>query len=174
VLAADPAWIASIESAADLLARQLDAGHLVIACGNGGSMTDAMHLAGELSGRYRLDRQPFKAVAVSDPCHITAVANDYGFEYVFSRAVEAWGAAGDVLVAISTSGTSPNVCRAAESARARGISVIGLTGRADTRLAELSDVEVCARTDRWADRAQEVHGVALHLITAGLERRCRT
>jgi D-sedoheptulose 7-phosphate isomerase len=168
-LADDHHWLAAIDAAAQVLFGCLSTGGGILACGNGGSMTDAMHFASELSGRYRLDREPLRATAICDPSHITAVANDFGFEFVFSRAVEAMGKEGDVLVAISTSGNSRNVCLAAEAARARDMPVIGLTGRPDSPLGQLSDVEICTGTTQWADRAQEVHGVALHIVTARIE-----
>ncbi len=168
-LASDPDWVRSVERAGDLLHRCLSGGGMVLACGNGGSMTDAMHLASELSGRYRGDRPALRSVALGDPSHLTAVANDYGFEHVFARGVEALGRPGDVLVALSTSGTSRNVLLAAEAASRQGLAVLALTGRSGSPLGALATEEVCARTGPYADRVQEVHAVALHLVTARVE-----
>ncbi|MFZ4517535.1 MAG: D-sedoheptulose-7-phosphate isomerase [Microthrixaceae bacterium] len=168
-LADDAAWVRAVEEAGDLLHGCLSGGGLVLAAGNGGSMTDAMHLASELSGRYRGDRPALRSVALGDPSHLTAVANDYGFEHVFARGVEALGRPGDVLVALSTSGTSANVLRAAEVASDRGLAVLALTGRPGSPLGALATREVCAGTGPYADRVQEVHAVALHLITARVE-----
>ena len=124
----DTASGAAIRRAGVIFAQSLRAGGRIITCGNGGSMCDAMHLAEELSGRFRRDRPALAAMAISDPSHLSCVANDWGFEYVFARAVEAWGSRGDVLVAFSTSGNSANVLRAAQAARVRGMTVVGLIG----------------------------------------------
>ena len=152
-----------------LAARLADGAH-VFTCGNGGSMCDAMHLAEELSGRFRGDRRPFAAQAISDPAHVTCVANDYGFEHVFARGVEAWGRAGDVLVAFSTSGNSPNVVLAAKAARARGMSVVGILGRDGGQLAHLCDLSLVV-PGRTSDRIQEVHIKIVHLLIETVERR---
>src|SRR5690242_13852537 len=112
-----------IDAATHLMSGSLKSGGKVISCGNGGSMCEAMHFAEELSGRYRDDRRALAAISISDPSHLTCVANDYGFEFVFSRFVEAMGNKGDVLLAISTSGNSANVLRAIEAARSKGMKV---------------------------------------------------
>jgi D-sedoheptulose 7-phosphate isomerase len=119
------------------LASSLSAGHRVLTCGNGGSMCDAMHFAEELSGRYRQDRPALAAQSMSDPAHLSCVANDWGFDRVFARGVEAWGCPGDVLVVFSTSGQSANVLEAAKAARAREMIVIGLLGRDGGAMREL-------------------------------------
>jgi phosphoheptose isomerase len=116
---ADPANIEAVEQAAAFMSYCLKQGAKVISCGNGGSMCDAMHFAEELTGKFRDDRPPIAAISISDPSHLTCVGNDHGFEQVFARFVQAHGREGDVLLAISTSGNSPNVLRAAEVARAR-------------------------------------------------------
>ena len=154
--------------------RIADAGKLVVAafkgnrkvmsCGNGGSMCDAIHFAEELSGRFRNDRQALPAISISDPAHITCTANDYGFEKVFSRFIEAAGNAGDVLLAISTSGNSKNVIEAARTARNKGLKVIALTGKDGGVLKDLCDVEIRAPHAPYADRAQEIHIKVIHAL----------
>ena len=127
-------------------------------------MCDAMHFAEELSGRFRDERPPYAAVAISDPGHLSCVANDYGYEQVFARYLQAHGRAGDVLLAISTSGASANVLAAARLARARGIGVVALTGRADSPLAALADCTIATPGGRYADRIQELHIKVIHIL----------
>jgi len=170
-LLADSPTLERIASAGTLLAATLGGGGRVFSCGNGGSMCDAMHFAEELSGRYRLDRPGYAAVSISDPSHLSCVANDYGYEQVFSRYVEAHARAGDVLLAISTSGTSENVVRAAEAAKARGVRVIALTGRAGSKLDTLADIGIAtAGTSGYADRVQELHIKVIHILIELVER----
>jgi D-sedoheptulose 7-phosphate isomerase len=161
---ADPNNFSTIESAGKILVDAIQTGGKVISCGNGGSMSDAMHFAEELSGRYRNDRPAFPAIAISDPSHLSCVANDYGYAFVFSRMVEAIGQKGDVLFAISTSGNSENVLKAIESARNKGMKVIGLTGKDGGRMAGLCDVEVRAPKSEYADRTQEIHIKVIHSL----------
>jgi D-sedoheptulose 7-phosphate isomerase len=142
----------------------------VLSCGNGGSMCDAMHFAEELSARYRDDRRALAAQALSDPAHLTCVANDWGFDRVFARGVEAWGQAGDALVIFSTSGNSANVIAAAEAARARKLDVLGLLGRDGGRAKALCDLYAVVPSHR-SDRVQEVHIKMVHLIIEEIERR---
>jgi D-sedoheptulose 7-phosphate isomerase len=125
-------------------------------------MCDAMHFAEELSGRYRENRPALAAMSISDPSHMSCVGNDYGYDFVFSRMVEALGQDGDVLVAISTSGNSSNVLKAAEAAKAKGIFVLGLTGKDGGKLAPLCDVEVRVPWNGYADRIQEIHIKVIH------------
>ncbi|GAB3384961.1 SIS domain-containing protein [Massilia varians] len=169
-LISDDAQLGNIQAGANLLVDALGSGHRVISCGNGGSMCDAMHLAEELSGRFREDRPAMAAVAISDPSYISCVANDYGYEQVFARFVEGNGAAGDVLFAISTSGSSRSVILAAQAARAKGMKVIGLTGRPGAALAESSDVCICTSAGRYADRVQELHIKVIHILIELVER----
>jgi D-sedoheptulose 7-phosphate isomerase len=136
----DNTQLANIQGGASYLIEALGSGRRVISCGNGGSMCDAMHLAEELSGRFRENRPAMAALAISDPSYISCVANDYGYEQVFARFVEGNGAAGDVLFAISTSGSSPSVVLAAQAARAKGMKVIGLTGRPGSQLEKNVDL----------------------------------
>jgi D-sedoheptulose 7-phosphate isomerase len=158
-----------VTSMAARLSSALAAGHRVISCGNGGSMSDAIHFAEELSGRFRHDRPAFAAQAISDPAHLTCVANDFGFDHVFARGVEAWGRSGDVLVALSTSGNSPNVIKAAESARARGMVVLGLLGRDGGALRVLCD-ESLVVPSQDSGRVQEIHIKVIHLMIEAVER----
>ena len=165
----DPDNFSAIESAGKILVDAIQSGGQVISCGNGGSMSDAMHFAEELSGRYRNDRPAYPAIAISDPSHLSCVANDYGYAFVFSRMVEAIGRKGDVLFAISTSGNSENVLKAIEAARNKGIKVIGLTGKDGGRMAGLCDVEIRAPKSEYADRAQEIHIKVIHSLIDFIE-----
>ena len=160
-----------IEDAGDSLAETLQAGGRVFSCGNGGSMCDAAHFAEELSGRYRKDRKALAAISISDPAHLSCVANDFGYEQVFSRYLEAHGRRGDCLIAISTSGTSKNVLLAAQTARELGMTVIGLTGRAGSALDEISHIRICTPAGKYADRVQELHIKVLHILIELVEAR---
>lgn len=141
----------------------------VFSCGNGGSMCDSLHFAEELTGRYRKDRAPLPATGISEAGHITCIANDFGFDYIFSRFVEAWGQQGDTLLAISTSGNSANVIKAVEVAKAKGMKVVGLLGKDGGKLKSMVDVPLiipCPITDR----IQEVHIKCIHIFIEGIER----
>ncbi len=159
-----------IEKAGNVLLEAIRNGNKIISCGNGGSMCDAMHFAEELSGRYRMDRRALPAFAISDPAHLTCTGNDFGFEFIFSRMVDAIGVKGDVLFAISTSGNSQNVIRAIESAKANGMKIIGLTGKDGGKMASLCDVEIRAPYSEFADRAQEIHVKVIHSLIDCVER----
>jgi D-sedoheptulose 7-phosphate isomerase len=161
---------ATIERMARGSADCFAAGGRVLSCGNGGSMCDAMHLAEELSGRYRKNRPALAAMAMSDPSHLTCVANDFGFDQVFARGVEAWGRAGDILFAFSTSGNSPNCVAAAETARARGLRTFGLLGRDGGPLRALCDAAIVV-PGRTSDRIQELHIQIVHIVIELIERR---
>jgi len=162
--------LAAIEAAGRLLAQAFTAGDRVYSCGNGGSMCDAMHFAEELTGRFRRDRRPLAALAISDPGHLSCVANDFGYREIFARFVLPHGRAGDVLLAISTSGSSANVLAAAEAARSVAMPVIALTGRPDSALAHLAQVEVCTPAGRFSDRVQELHIKVIHVLIELVER----
>lgn len=166
----DPANLASIESAAKLIADSLRQGGKVMSCGNGGSHCDAMHFAEELTGRYREDRPGYAGIAISDPSHLSCVSNDYGYEYVFSRYLEAVGRDGDVMFGISTSGNSGNIIKAIESARKKGIKVVALTGKDGGKMAGLADVEVRVPHFGYADRIQEVHIKVIHILIMLIEK----
>lgn len=168
----DPQGLNAVAEAAEAMASSILSGGKVISCGNGGSMCDAMHFAEELSGRYREDRKALPALSISDPSHLSCVGNDHGYEFVFSRFVEAMGRSGDVLLAISTSGNSPNVVRAAEAARRAGMTVVGLTGKDGGALAALCDVEIRVPWSGYADRIQEVHIKCIHAFIDHIEARC--
>ncbi len=167
---AKPETLSNLESTACQLADRISAGGRLLVCGNGGSMAQAMHLAEELSGRYRSDRRPLPAIACTDPGHITCTANDYGFDAVFERWVHALGASGDALVCLSTSGNSANLIRAAEAATQTGMLVVGLLGKGGGKLAALCDHSFDAPGDT-ADRVQEVHTVIMHALIEGIEQR---
>ncbi len=141
----------------------------IISCGNGGSMSDAMHFAEELSGRFRDEREGLAAISISDPTHITCVGNDYGFDFIFSRYVQAVGKPGDVLLAISTSGNSPNIVKAAEEAREKGIKVVALTGKSGGKLKDLCDVELRIPHNSYSDRIQEIHIKIIHTLIQFIE-----
>ncbi|EOR94702.1 Phosphoheptose isomerase [Arcticibacter svalbardensis MN12-7] len=167
---ADDSNFQKIEDAGKLLSDALATGNKIISCGNGGSMCDAMHFAEELSGRYRNDRKALAALSISDPSHLSCVGNDYGYNFVFSRMVEAIGQPGDVLFAISTSGNSENVIQAILAAKEKGLKVIGLTGKDGGKMASLCDVEVRAPKSNYADRAQEIHIKVIHSLIDYVER----
>lgn len=160
----NPESFGNIEKAGQILVEAISNGNQIISCGNGGSMCDAMHFAEELSGRYRNDRPAYPAISISDPAHITCVANDYGYEFVFSRMVEALGKKGDVLVAISTSGNSENILNAIRAAKNKGMFVIGLTGKDGGKMGPLCDSEIRAPESDYADRAQEIHIKVIHSL----------
>lgn len=141
----------------------------VFSCGNGGSLCDAMHFAEELTGRYRKDRKPLAATAINDPSHLTCVANDFGYQEVFGRYIEAWGAKGDCLLAISTSGNSENVILATEIARKKGLKVIGLLGKGGGKLKSLVDIPIIVE-GQITDRIQEIHIKIIHIFIEGIER----
>ena len=162
--------LAEIERAAGVLVETFERKGRVFACGNGGSMCDAMHFAEELTGRYRHDRGALAATAISDAGHLTCVGNDLGYEQVFSRYLEAHGRNGDCLVALSTSGTSTNIVRAAATASSLGMSIIVLSGRPSESLSALSTVYVCTPGGAFADRVQELHIKVLHILIELVER----
>ena len=162
--------LSAVESAAALLIKVFEQKGRVYACGNGGSMCDAMHFAEELTGRYRNDRAALGATAISDAGHLTCVSNDLGYEQVFSRYLEGHGRAGDCLVALSTSGTSKNIIRAAQTAKELGVKVIILSGRPSPVLEALSDVYICTPGGAFADRVQELHIKVLHILIELIER----
>lgn len=160
-----------LQKAAELAETCLRAGGKILALGNGGSAADAQHFAAELVGRFERDRRPLPALALTvNTSTLTAVGNDYGFEHVFERQVEALAAPGDLLLAITTSGSSPNVIAAARRARRMGCSVIGLTGEHGGALADWADRLIAVPSTNVA-RIQEMHEICLHVLAAWLEDR---
>ncbi|KXI22411.1 D-sedoheptulose 7-phosphate isomerase [Photobacterium sanguinicancri] len=162
--------MADIEAAAKLLAASFKQGGKVLSCGNGGSHCDAMHFAEELTGRYRENRPGYPGIAISDPSHLSCVSNDFGYDYVFSRYLEAVGSKGDVLFGLSTSGNSGNILKAIEAAHAKGMKVIALTGKDGGKMAGLADVEIRVPHFGFADRIQEVHIKIIHILIMLVEK----
>ncbi len=169
-LSDDDALHGAIEQAGEALVASLRDGGRVLAAGNGGSLCDAMHFAEELSGSFRDVRDPLPAIAIADAAHLTCVANDFGFEHVFARYVQAHARSGDTVVLLSTSGTSANVVLAAQAARERGSTVIALTGRPGGPLGALADIELCTPAGPNSDRVQELHIIVLHTLVELVER----
>ena len=166
----DKSNINAIESAAALMKDSIKNGGKIISCGNGGSMCDAMHFAEELTGKFREERKSLPAISISDPSHITCVGNDYGFQFVFSKYLEAIGKSGDVLLAISTSGNSENIINAANYAKANNIKVVSLTGKDGGKLSGLSDVEIRVPHFGYSDRIQEIHIKVIHILILLIEK----
>ena len=160
-----------IARAGDIMSECFENGGKVISCGNGGSMSDAMHFAEELCGKFRNDRKPLPAIAISDPSYLSCVANDFSFEETFSRFITAHGNSGDVLLAISTSGNSANVVRAAKDAHQKGMKVIGLTGKSGGELAAHCDVEIRVPHNGYSDRIQEMHIKIIHILIEFIEKK---
>lgn len=144
-------------------------GNKVLICGNGGSMTDAMHFAEEMTGNFRKVRKALPAIAISDPAHITCVGNDFGFEEIFSRGVEAYGIKGDVLIVLSTSGNSENIVRAVKKATELEITSIGLLGKDGGKLKDHTRYSLIIPGDN-SDRIQEIHMMILHMLIEMIER----
>lgn len=164
-----PDTISQLEEVAHRISDCFTKGYKVLACGNGGSMADAMHFAEEFSGRFRADRPARPALALSDPTHLTCVGNDYGFERIFARGIEAFGKPGDILVVLSTSGNSANLIQAAEQARMQEVVVIGFLGRGGGSLRSLCDLSILA-PGTTSDRIQELHMLALHAVIEAVEK----
>lgn len=163
--------IQAIHQASSLMVSSLRTGGRIYACGNGGSMCDAMHFAEELSGKFRKERPALPAMAISDSAHLSCTANDFGYQSVFSRFVEGFGTKGDVLLAISTSGKSENIINAVRSARKYGLHSIALTGRNDALLGELTDIHISTPTSSpYSDRVQELHIKCIHIMIEMCER----
>jgi D-sedoheptulose 7-phosphate isomerase len=166
----EPSNFLRIDEAARLMVDSINHGGKIISCGNGGSHCVAMHFAEELTGRYHDNRKPVPAISISDSGHITCVGNEYGFDHIFSRYIEAVGNKGDVLLAISTSGNSPNVLQAAAAARKKGMSIVALTGKNGGKLAPLADVEVRVPHFGYADRIHEIHYKIVHILILLIEK----
>lgn len=164
------AGAAIIGRIAEMIAQSLTEGGILYLCGNGGSAADAQHIAGEFVGRFRTERRALPAVALStDTSVLTCIANDYDYESIFARQVEALVREGDVLWAFSTSGTSANVLKAAEAARCKGARIIAFTGRSSSPLENMADLCLCADA-RATARSQEIHQLAYHIVCDLVER----
>lgn len=168
---ADPQCLAGVQRFADAALHTLQHGGLLMSCGNGGSMCDAMHFAEEWTGRFRKDRAALPAMAFSDPSQLTCIANDFGYDEVFARSVEAYGKRGDLLVAITTSGGSPNILKAVEKAKSRGIVTVGLLGKGGGKAKDMVDIPIVVPLASTSDRIQEVHIKVLHIVIESVERR---
>jgi D-sedoheptulose 7-phosphate isomerase len=168
----DPGLLASIERAADLCVEALQSGRKILLAGNGGSAADAQHIAGEFVSRFAYDRPGLAAFALTvDTSVLTAIGNDYGYDMVFARQVEAVGVAGDALIAISTSGRSPNILKGLEKARMKGLRTIGLTGAGGDAMAGLCDLLIRIPSTE-TPRIQEGHITVGHIISGIVEARC--
>lgn len=162
--------ISQIDAFVDLLETTFKSGNKVYSAGNGGSHCDAMHFAEEWTGRYRKDRRPLPAMAFADPSHMSCVSNDYGFEHVFERMVDAFGVTDDVFVGITTSGQSPNILLAAETAKKKGMKVVGLLGKDGGKMKSLCDIPIIV-PGKTTDRIQELHIKVIHIAIECTERR---
>jgi D-sedoheptulose 7-phosphate isomerase len=166
-----PSMATAVSSAVDMMYSSMAAGGQLLIAGNGGSAADAQHMAAELTGRFLRERRPFRALALhANTSSVTAVGNDYGYEHVFARELTAHSRPGDVLLAISTSGNSPNILRAIEAARQCEVGVIGLTGETGGRMRAGCDLCLCVPT-KSTPRMQEMHITIIHTICEFLEER---
>lgn len=163
----------AIANAGELMLEAIASGNKIITCGNGGSACDASHFAEEMTGRFRGERCALPAISINDASHITCTANDYGFESIFSRFIEGLGREGDILLAISTSGNSNNVVKAAETAQKKGIKVISLTGKDGGILRTCSNVNINVAHNGWADRIQEIHIKVIHILIDYIENKLK-
>ncbi len=163
--------IQSVADVAELMTLILNQGGTIFSCGNGGSMCDAMHFAEELSGKYRAPRKALAAMAISDPAHLSCAANDFGYDQVFARFVEAHGKQNDCLLVISTSGNSPNCIEACKIAQEKGMKVVGLLGKPNSKLEGMVDLKIVAKAGDFSDRIQELHIKILHIIIEIIERK---
>jgi len=159
-----------IQKAIAHFSESIKKGGKIISCGNGGSMSDAMHFAEELTGRFRDNRKALPAISISDPSHMSCVANDYGFDFVFSRFIEGMGQGQDALLAISTSGNSPNIINAVQAAKDKGMYTVVLTGKDGGKLASIADLEIRVPHMGYSDRIQEIHIKIIHTLIAGIEK----
>lgn len=166
----DPRTVPTMEKIVKILSESLSSGGKIMSCGNGGSLCDAAHFAEELTGRFRKNRRPLPAMAINDPAYITCTGNDFSFDVIFERWVEAFGKPGDVLLAISTSGNSKNILLAAEAAKKLGMKVVALTSVKGTQLSSIADVALEAPEAPHSDRIQEIHIKVIHIVIESLEK----
>ena len=157
--------------ACEVISTAIRQGNKLMICGNGGSASDAQHMAAEMVGRMLIERNPLPAMALTtDTSNLTAIANDYSYDVVFEKQVQGLGRAGDVLLGISTSGNSKNVIRAAEAAKAKGIKVVSMTGGTGGRLRDLSDVNLNVELGKNSSRVQETHIFIVHSLVDLMDR----
>ncbi|MEI8135589.1 MAG: D-sedoheptulose 7-phosphate isomerase [bacterium] len=166
---ADEVLLGRIDEFVELLTNSFQAGKKIYSAGNGGSHCDAMHFAEEWTGRYRKDREPMPALALADPSHMSCVSNDYGFEHIFERMIEAFGAEGDIFLAITTSGNSENIFLAAQAAKKKGMKVVGLLGKDGGKVKALCDIPIIV-PGKTTDRIQELHIKVIHIVIECTER----
>lgn len=165
-----PDQISNIYLAINLMVDSIKKGGHIFACGNGGSLCDAMHFAEELTGRYRKNRPALPGIAISDASHIACIGNDFGYDEVFSRYLEANARSQDCLIAISTSGKSRNIVKAIQAAQNKGLRIIFLSGKENCAVTKLCNVSIITSAGDWADRVQELHIKILHIFIEGIER----
>lgn len=165
-----PDQISNIYLAINLMVDSIKKGGHIFACGNGGSLCDAMHFAEELTGRYRKNRPALPGIAISDASHIACIGNDFGYDEVFSRYLEANARSQDCLIAISTSGKSRNIVKAIQSAQNKGLRIIFLSGKENCAVTKLCNVSIITSAGDWTDRVQELHIKILHIFIEGIER----
>jgi len=161
---------AGLVTLAESLAKSFEAGGKVLIAGNGGSLADAMHFAEEWTGRFRRERKPFPAMVLNDPTHLTCVGNDYGFDFIFSRMIDAFAKPEDIVILLSTSGNSQNLIHAAESTKNAGAQLVGFLGRGGGKLGPLCDQMIMAPGET-SDRIQEIHMLSLHILIEAVEVR---
>jgi D-sedoheptulose 7-phosphate isomerase len=161
--------ITFMEKASAMIAEAFVKGRKILIAGNGGSLCDAMHFAEELTGFFRAKRKPLPAIALSDPGHLTCVSNDSGFEHVFARSVEALGQPGDIFIALTTSGNSPNLLHALHAAKKNQMQTIAFLGKSGGHAKGLADLEWIVAGFTWSDRIQEAHMAAIHIIIEAVE-----
>ena len=161
--------IKNIERSSELIGKTISNNSSIFSCGNGGSMCDAMHFCEELSGRFRENRKGLPALSISDPSFLTCIANDFGFEFVFSRFLEANSKKNDLLLAISTSGESKNIIKACEYCKKNNIRLITLTGRQNSTASKYADIDICTPNGKYSDRVQEIHTLLIHIIVEMVE-----
>lgn len=164
-----PKGLRFIEKAANLLAECFKNGNKVIIAGNGGSLCDAAHFAEELTGMFRKPRQPLAAIALTEPGHITCTGNDFGFDSIFSRGVEAYGKSGDIFIGLTTSGNSPNIVKAFEKAKELELKTIAFLGKDGGKLKGKADLELIIEGFTTSDRVQEAHMTTLHILIEMME-----
>ncbi|QFQ32428.1 D-sedoheptulose 7-phosphate isomerase [Buchnera aphidicola (Aphis fabae)] len=162
--------IKNIEKSAILISEAFKNKKKVISCGNGGSHCDAVHFAEELTGLYRKKRSGYPAIPISDVGHISAIGNDFGYDYIFSRYIESIGNSSDILLAISTSGNSSNIINAIKTARKKEMKIIVLTGNDGGKIKKLSDIEICVPYYGYSDRIQEIHIKIIHILILIIEK----